>query len=265
VKIGVCIKPVPNSDARIAIAGSGNGVDNSVYSKLMLGTYDECAIEAAVQLKEQGVADEVIVFTVGPNDKGAKDQLITALAKGADRALVVDNTDFASADCLGVAQVLAGLAQKEGVEVLLCGKQSMDGDNAQIPSMLGELLDWAIVPVISKLDVEGTEFTAHKDLGSGTTAVVKGAFPAVFSCDKNLNKPRNPNLKAKMAAKKKPIEALNLGDLDLTADAISSGAVSEVNWTLPPKREECKFIDAGNVDAAVAELLSLLKNEAKVL
>lgn len=265
MKIGVCIKPVPNSDARISVAGSGNGVDASVYSKLMLNTYDECAIEAAVQLKQQGVAEEVIIFTVRKNEKSTKDQMITALAKGGDRAVVVDDSDFTGADCLGISQVLAAIAQKEGVEVLFCGKQSMDGDNAQVPSMLGELLDWATVSVISNLEVDGTDFTAHKDLGSGTTAIVKGAFPAVFSCDKNLNKPRNPNLKAKMAAKKKPIEYLTLGDLDVSADDVSAAGVSEVNWTLPPQRGECKFIDAGNVDSAVAELLSLLKNEAKVL
>lgn len=265
MKIGVCIKPVPNSDARITIADSGNGVDKSVYSKLMINTYDECAIEAAVQLKKQGVADEVVILTVRKNEKSTKDQMVTALAKGADRAVVVDDTDFAGADCLGVSRVLVAAAQKEGVEVLFCGKQSMDGDNAQVPSMLGELLDWVTVPVISKLEVDGNEFTAHKDLGSGTTAIVKGEFPAVFSCDKNLNKPRNPNLKAKMAAKKKPIEYLSLGDVGLSVDDISSSGVAEVNWTLPPKRGECKFIDADNVDTAVTELLSLLKNEAKVL
>ena len=75
--------------------------------------------------------------------------MITAMAKGADRAVVVDDSDFVGADCLGVSRVLTAVAQKEGVEVLFCGKQSMDGDNAQVPSMLGELLDWATVPVIS--------------------------------------------------------------------------------------------------------------------
>ena len=265
MKIGVCIKPVPNSDVRISVAGSGNGVDASVYSKLIINTYDECAIEAAVQLKKQGLAEEVIVFTVRKNEKSTKDQMITAMAKGADRAVVVDDADFTGADCLGVSKVLAAVAQKEGVEVLFCGKQSMDGDNAQVPSMLGELLDWATVPVISKLEVDGTDFTAHKDLGSGTTAIVKGTFPTVFSCDKNLNKPRNPNLKAKMAAKKKPIDYLTLSDLGLGVDDIATPSVAEINWTLPPERGECKFIDAGNVDAAVGELLSLLKNEAKVL
>jgi electron transfer flavoprotein beta subunit len=99
-------------------------------------------------------------------------------------------------------------------------------------------------------------------LGSGTKAIVKGGFPAVISCDKNLNKPRTPNLKAKMAAKKKPLEKLTVGDLGAE---LGDALVQDTNWTLPPQREGCKFIDAGNVDAAVAELLSLLKNEAKVL
>ncbi len=265
MKIGVCIKPVPDSDARISISGSGDGVDGSVYSKLMLNTYDECAIEAAVQLKEQGVAEEVILFTVGSFDKAFKGQVVNALAKGGDRAVVISNADFPMADCAGVSTVLAAAARKEEVEVLFCGKQSMDGDNSQVPSMLGEMLDWATVTVISKLTVEDSEFTAHKDLGSGTTGVVKGSFPAVFSCNKNLNKPRKPNMKAKMAAKKKSVDQITVDDLGLSGDDLSTGLVSEVNWSLPPERSECKFIDAGNVDSAVAELLSLLKNEAKVL
>ena len=96
---------------------------------------------------------------------------------------------------MGVSRVLVSVAQKEGVEVLFCGKQSMDGDNAQVPSMLGELLDWVTVPVISSLEVDGVNSTAHTDLGSGTTAIVKGAFQLCSPVIKISNKPRNPNLK----------------------------------------------------------------------
>ncbi len=265
MKIAVCIKPVPSSDARITITDASSGVDASVYAKRMLNTYDECAIEAAVKLKEQGLADEVIVFTIAADDKGTKDQMVTSLAKGADRAMLVNNAEFNNADCLGVAKVLAALANKEDVQVIFCGKQSMDGEHSQVPSMLGEMLGWSTVTSISHLDVDGSDFTVHSELGSGNKAVLKGSFPVVISCDKNLNKPRNPNLKAKMAAKKKPIEKLSLGDLDLDNDGVSSTLVTDTNWTLPPQREECKFLDPGDIDAAVSELLSLLKNEAKVL
>ena len=262
MKIGVCIKPVPTSDARIAISDASAGVDASVYSKLMLNPYDECGLEAAIQLKEQGLADEVIVFMVAPDGKATKDQMIASLARGADKGILVNSAGLESQDCIGIAQVLSKMVSKEDVKVVFCGKQSMDGEHSQVPRMLGEMLDWATVTSISHLEVEGESFTAHAELGAGTKAIVKGAFPAVISCDKNLNKPRTPNLKAKMAAKKKPFEKLTVGDLGAE---LGDALVQDTNWTLPPQREGCKFIDAGNVDAAVAELLSLLKNEAKVL
>lgn len=262
MKIGVCIKPVPSSDARVTISDASKGVDASVYSKRMLNPYDECGLEAAILLKEQGLAEEVLVFMIAPDDKATKDQMIASLAKGADKGILVDNSGLEAVDCMGIAQILSGLAQKEGVQAVFCGKQSMDGEHSQVPSMIGEMLDWATVTSISHFEAEGDSFTAHTELGSGSKAVVKGAFPAVLSCDKNLNKPRTPNLKAKMAAKNKPFDKMSVGDLGVELQA---SLVQDANWSLPPQREGCKFIDAGNVDAAVAELLSLLKNEAKVL
>lgn len=262
MKIGVCIKPVPTSDARITISDASTGVDASVYSKLMLNPYDECGLEAAIQLKEQGLADEVVVFMIAPDDKATKDQMIASLARGADKGVMVDSTGFESQDCMSISEILSKMVSKEDVKVLFCGKQSMDGEHSQVPSMLGELLDWATVTSISHLEAEGEAFTVHTELGSGTKAVVKGTFPAVLSCDKNLNTPRTPNLKAKMAAKKKPVETLSLSDLGVE---LGNALVQDTNWTLPPQREGCKFIDAGDIDAAVTELLSLLKNEAKVL
>ena len=262
MKIGVCIKPVPSSDARVTISDASKGVDASVYSKRMLNPYDECGLEAAIQLKEKGLAEEVIVFMVAPDDKGTKDQMISSLARGADKGVLLNNAGLETVDCIGISRILSELAKKEDIGGLFCGKQSMDGEHSQVPSMLGEILDWATVTSISHLETEGSVFTAHTELGADTKAVVKGSFPVVFSCDKSLNKPRTPNLKAKMSAKKKPFEKLTLDDLGLSLD---DTLVQDTNWTLPPQRQGCKFIDASNIDTAVAELLGLLKNEAKVL
>jgi len=131
--------------------------------------------------------------------------------------------------------------------------------------MIAEFLGWNQVSVVSKLEIDGDSFNAHKDIGGGSKAVISGTLPAVFSCDKGLNKPRFPKLKEKLAAKKKPIDSKTVSELGLDASEINQALVQETNWSLPTQREECKFIDGSDVNAAVAELLSLLKNEAKVL
>ena len=113
--------------------------------------------------------------------------------------------------------------------------------------------------------MDGEDFKAHRDIGGGNKAVIAGTIPVVFSCDKGLNKPRHANLKTKMAAKKKKLEVMSLGDLDLAADVVNSSLVVETNWGLPEKKQECKFIDGSDVNAAVGELINLLKKEAKVL
>jgi len=238
-------------------------VDASVYERTMSTIYDECALEQAVLLKEAGAATEVVVFMVDTDNKGSQELLRKALAVGADRAVLV-NVDSSSTDTLGLAKVLAATAKKEEVGLLLCGKQSSDGESGQVPSMLGELMDWTTVNVVSQLTIEGDSFTAHSDIGSNQNAVLKGPMPAVMSCDKALNKPRSPKFKERQAAKKKPLDVLNLGDLGLSDDDIATKII-ETNWSLPPERTECKFIFVEDINSAVTELLGLLKNEAKVL
>ena len=205
----------------------------------------------------------MIVFTV--DGSGVEAQLRGALAIGADRAVRIDSAGIENADCLGISQVLSEALKEEGVQLVMCGKQSMDGDNSQVPAMVAEFLGWSQVSVVSKLEIDGDDFKAHKDIGGGSKAVIAGTLPAVFSCDKGLNKPRFPKLKQKLAAKKKPIDVKSVADLGLDPAELNQSVVQETNWSLPTQREECKFIDGSDVNAAVSELLSLLKNEAKVL
>ena len=120
----------------------------------------------------------------------------------------------------------------------MCGKQSIDGDNAQVPAMIAEFLNWSQVSMISKLEIDGEDFQAHKDIGGGSKAVIAGTLPAVFSCDKGLNKPRFPKLKQKLAAKKKPIDVKSVSDFGLEASEINQALVQETNWSLPTQREE---------------------------
>jgi electron transfer flavoprotein beta subunit len=262
VKIGVCIKQVPPSDSRITIANAAE-VDASVYSKLGINPYDEFALEEAVRLKDQGMADSVIVFTFDSR-KDADKQIRMALAKGADEAVKISDDAVAKADCLGIARALAAAVQKEGVEMVFCGKQAIDGDNAQVPGMLAELLGWAQATSISKLELDGRDFKAWREIGGGSKGIISGSVPVVFSCDKGLNEPRFVKLKERMAAKKKPLRTVGLADLGLDASQIGTATIEETNWGLPPQRASCKFIE-GEPKAAVGELIQLLREEAKVL
>ena len=264
MNIGVCIKLVPPSDARITISNPA-GVDASVYSKPSINPYDEYALEEAVRLRDKGLADKVFVFSID-NSKNAKKQIINALARGADEAILIQDTAMEGSDCLGISRALSAAIKQENVQMVFCGKQAIDGDNAQVPPMLAELLGWAQVTGISKLEMDGSSFKAWRDIGGGNKGVVEGATPVVFSCDKGLNEPRFVKLKERIAAKKKPLRSVGISDLGLSEDQVGSkGAlVEEFNFGLPPKRAECKFIE-GDAQTAVNQLVHLLRTEAKVL
>ena len=263
MKACVCIKQVPPPEARISVSDSSKGVDDSVFSNLRTNPYDEFALEEAVKLREAGVLSEVVVLSIGASNT---DKMIRgALAKGGDRAIRIDDASLKGADSLSIARALAGIVKREEATMVFCGKQSIDGDNSQVPAMIAELLNWSQVSVVSHLEVDGEEFVAHREIGGGNKAVISGQVPVVLSCDKGLNKPRHANLKTKMAAKKKKIEVVTTDDLGISADQAGNSFVQHSNWGLPDKNAECTFIDAADVNTAVAELVNLLKKEAKVL
>ena len=267
MKIGVCVKKVPPSDVRMVISDDGSSVDGSVYSRLEANPYDEHALEAAVALKDQGVASEVILITFDKPDKPTEKQIISFLGCGADRAVIVSNDELGESelDALGVAKVLKAVVDEEGIQAVFCGQQSTDGNSAAVPAMLAELLQWPYCPLITKLECEDEEFTVWTDIGAGSRAVIKTSAPSLFSCDKGLNKPRSPKLKERLNAKKKPRAVKSLSDLGLSVDDLAAHTVQQ-NWTLPTKRDSCKFIDLNDSpQTAVNELVRLLREEAKVI
>ncbi len=263
MKIGVCLKQVPASDSRIKIAGPSAGVDSSDL-KMEINPYDEFALEEALKLKDENVAKSVVVFTVG--DADAEQRMRDALARGADEAVRLDDAAFAGSDSLGIARILAAAAKKEGVDLLFAGKQAIDHDNSQVPAMVAELLGWAQVTVVDKLEVSGGSFKAWRQSGGGARDVVAGALPAVISADKGLNTPRYAKLRGIMMAKKKKIPVWGAGDLGLSAgDVGAAGAkVALSNWGEPPARPPGRKL-SGDAQSMVKELVRLLRDEAKVL
>lgn len=259
MKIGVCLKQVPATDTRIRIDGSGTGIVLADV-KWEINPYDEFALEEALRLRDAGVGSEVIVLSVGGAD--ADQRLRDALARGANRAVRLDDPSFANLDSLGIARVLAAAAKKEGVELLLCGKQAADDDNAQVPPMVAELLGWPQALVVDKLEIGGGRFKAWRVASGGVRDVIEGPLPAVISCTKGLNEPRYASLKGIMDAKRKPLTTANAAALGL--GDLGGPVVRTTSWALPADRPKGRMLSGDNA-SVVRELVRLLREEAKVI
>lgn len=263
MKIGVCMKQVPASDSRIKIGDPSSGIDTSEV-KWEINPYDEYALEAALRLVDAKVAKEVIVFTVGAKDSEAR--MREALARGAHRAVRVDDAALSGSDCLGIARALSAAIAAEDVSLVFAGKQAIDGDNAQVPAMVAEMLGWAQATTVTQLELEGESLKVWRSTGGGDRAVLQMSLPAVLTCDKGLNEPRYASLKGIMMAKRKKIAVQDCAALGLDAGTVGAGAalVSESAWSLPPARPAGRMVE-GEPAHIAAELVRLLREEAKVL
>lgn len=263
MKIGVCLKQVPDTDTRVKVNASATGIATDDV-KWVMGPYDEFALEEALRLKKAGKATEVVVITIGA--VGAEVMIRDGLARGADRAVRLDDTAFAGSDALGKARILAAAVTGEGIGLVLCGRQAIDSDQGAVPSMVAELLGWHQVSWIDQLTIEGEAFRAQRAAGGGAREVVTGRLPAVITCDKGLNQPGYATLPGIMAAKRKPIvvkDAAALG-LDPTTVGTAAALVAETAMSLPPARPAGRIL-SGEPAQVAAELVRLLREEAKVI
>lgn len=263
MKIGVFLKQVPATDAQIRIADPNAGIVTTDIAWI-INPYDEFALEEGLKLKDAGKATEVVVFTVGGADCEAR--IREAFARGADRAVRLDDPAFAGSDSLGLARILAAAVKAEGIELVLAGKTAIDDDNAQVPAMVAELLGWPQVGGIGKLELDGRSFQAWRDRGGEGADIVGGNLPVMLTADKRLNTPRSSSLKGIMAAKKKTVEVKGLAALGLAAAQVGAGAalVQTRGWSPPPQRPAGRILK-GSPSEQVKELVHLLRTEAKVL
>jgi electron transfer flavoprotein beta subunit len=243
MKVLVGVKRVVDAYVKIRVRSDGSGVDTA-NTKMAMNPFDEVAVEAAVRLKEAGVADEVLVVSIGP--ESAQEQLRTALAMGADRAMLA--TAEASIEPLAVAQTLAAICARENPDLVLLGKQAIDDDCNQTGQMLAALRGCAQATAASALNItpDAIEVTREIDGGLEELALTR---PAVVTVDLRLHAPRYPKLPAIMKAKKQPIESIDLAELGV--DARQRLTVLEV--TEPPARAP------GTRVTSVSELLEKLK------
>ena len=253
LKILVATKRVVDYAAKIRILPDGSGVDLSTV-KMSLNPFCEIAVEEAVRLKESKVASEVTVLTVGP--KSATDILRTALAMGADKAIHVQVEERTDKDILPltVARLLRALVLRDKYNLVLLGKQAIDGDNNQTGQLLAGMLDWPQGTFLSKLEVNDQIIRAIREIEGGLQTL-EFPPPAVLTCDLRLNTPRFTSIPAIRSAKKKTIE-------EISAQSLGVSLTPEYRTTLvePPAKRK-----AGIKVESVDELIDKLKNEAKVL
>ncbi len=209
MKILVGIKRVIDYNVRVQINRDSTGVIKEGV-KMSINPFDEIAVEEALRIREAGKAEEVIVVSIGPS--AAQQQLRTALAMGADRAILVETDD--AIQPLGVARILKALAQKEDVGLVLLGKQAIDGDHNQTPQMLAAIWDKPQATYASDLTIEDGTATAVREVDAGLETI-SVTLPAVVSVDLRMNEPRFVKMPDIMKAKRKPLETLALDALGI--------------------------------------------------
>jgi len=249
MKILVPVKRVVDYNVKVRVKADGSGVDLANV-KMSMNPFDEIAVEEAVRLKEAGVATEVVVVSCGV--AACQETLRTAMAIGADRGILVE-TD-AELQPLAVAKLLKAICAKEAPQLVICGKQAIDDDANQTGQMLAALQNWPQATFASKVAINGNSAQVTREIDGGLETL-EISLPAVVSTDLRLNEPRYATLPNIMKAKKKPLETVKPDDLGVDV----APRLTTLKVTEPPKRS------AGIKVADVAELVSKLKNEAKVI
>lgn len=249
MKALVAVKRVVDYNVKVRVKADNTGVDLTNV-KMSVNPFCEIAVEEAVRLKEAGVVSEIVVVSVGP--KEAQEQIRGAMALGADRGILVETNDVVRP--LQVAKILKGVAQEEGADLILLGKQAIDDDNNQTGQMLAALMGIGQGTFASKVVVEGGEVKVTREIDGGLQTVAL-SLPAVVTTDLRLNEPRYAKLPNIMKAKKKPLAEKTPADFGV--DTTSN--IQVVKVTPPAERQ------AGVKVASVDELVDKLKNEAKVI
>ncbi|WP_025596537.1 electron transfer flavoprotein subunit beta/FixA family protein [Burkholderia sp. WSM2230] len=249
MKVLVAIKRVVDYNVKVRVSADNSGVDLANV-KMSMNPFCEIAVEEAVRLKEKGIANEVVVVSVGPSQ--AQEQLRTALALGADRAILIESGETLGS--LAVARLLKAIVDREQPLITILGKQAIDSDNNQTGQMLAALTGYAQGTFASRVEVAGERINVTREIDGGLQTVALN-LPAIVTADLRLNEPRYTTLPSIMKAKKKPLEVVSANSLGVSM----SSTVKTLKVEAPAIRS------AGVKVASVAELTEKLKNEARVI
>lgn len=249
MKALVAVKRVIDYNVKVRVKADNSGVDLT-NTKMSINPFCEIAVEEAVRLKEAGVIDEIIVASIGA--KEAQEQIRSALALGADRGVLVQTDEKAYP--LQVAKILKGIAEAEGADIILLGKQAIDDDNNQTGQMLAALMGIGQGTFASEIKVDGGKVNVTREVDGGLQTVTL-PLPAVITTDLRLNEPRFVKLPNIMKAKKKPLDEKTPADY-----GVDMASKLETIKVVPPSERS-----AGVTVTSVDELIEKLRNEAKVI
>ena len=253
MKVLIPVKRVIDYNVKVRVKADGSGVDLANV-KMSMNPFDEIAVEEGIRLKEKGLATEIVVVSIGV--KQSQETLRTALAMGADRAILIEAADNVHTDIepLAVAKLLAAVVKEEAPGIVLCGKQAIDNDMNATGQMLSALLGWSQATFVSELSIDGDKAVVTREVDGGLQTIsVK--MPAIVTVDLRLNEPRYASLPNIMKAKAKPLAAKTPADYGVDIAA----RLTIVKTTEPAGRKA--GVKVGSVD----ELIAKLKDEAGVI
>lgn len=257
MNIYVLVKRTFDTEERIIVSGGKIQEDGAEF---IINPYDEYAIEEAIQVRDAH-GGEVTVITMGGEE--AEKQLRTALAMGADKAVLINiEDDLEEMDQFTAAQILADYLKDKNPDLILAGNVAIDGGSGQVGPRVADLLNINYVTTITKLEINGTQVNIVRDV-EGDSEVIETSLPLLVTAQQGLNEPRYPSLPGIMKAKKKPLEEVELDDLDIDEDDVIA-KTETIEIYLPPKKEAGRVLE-GDISSQVTELVQLLRTEAKVI
>lgn len=257
MNIYVLLKRTFDTEEKIAVS---NGQIEDDGAEHIINPYDEYAVEEAIKQKDAH-GGEVTVVTVGEEE--SEKQLRTALAMGADKAVLINTEDdLENGDQFTTSKILAAYFADKEADLILAGNVAIDEASGQVGPRLAELLGIPFVTTITALEIDGETVKIDKDV-EGDVEKVETSLPVLVTCQQGLNDPRYPSLPGIMKAKKKPLEELELDDLDIDEEDVEA-KTDTIEIYMPPEKEAGRVLE-GEIDEQVQELVSLLKNDAKVL
>lgn len=254
--IVACVKQVPDTETLIRVKPDGSGIEESGI-KWVMNPYDEFGVEEALRLREKHGGD-VTVVSVGP--ARVVDTIRTALAMGAERGIHIDNPSSEMADAYTTATALAAVIKDIPHDIIFCGQRAIDDDSGQVGSILAELLNIPQLTIVTKVDVEDKTVRVVKPI-EGAQLLIESTLPCVITTQKGLNEPRYASLPGIMKAKKKPIDVKEASALGVSADF----KAKVVKMMPPPETPPGKVIEGDDTLVKAAELVRLLREEAKVI
>lgn len=259
MKAFVCVKQVPDTETKIKLKPDASGIDTTGV-KWVMNPYDEFAVEEAIKMKEAGKITSVVAISLGPKARTIE-VLRTALAMGADEAIVVDAPE--NLDPIATAKGLAGAIKSEGGGYLcvLTGKLAIDDNAASVSQMVAEFLNLPHATVVSKIELGDGSAAAERETEGGTREISQLKLPAVIAANKGLNVPRYASLPGIMKAKKKVVKELSL---EAVGASVSDQRVRLFAFQMPPEKPPIRML-SGAPGAQAAELAKLLREDAKVI